>query len=74
MISLFREFDKDGSNSLEKAELYGLFQKYGIAVSREELEHFFALVDRNHDSSLTLDEFKVCLQDPTANAYFREIM
>lgn len=38
------------------------------------MEHFFSIVDSNSDGNLSPEEFKRCLLDPKANAFFKEMI
>jgi Ca2+-binding EF-hand superfamily protein len=71
---LFQEFDYDGSGSLDKQELLTMFNKYGIRISQQEMDAFFAYVDRNNDRSLNREEFKKCISDEKANKFFSRMM
>lgn len=67
---LFEKFDKDGSKALDFIEVFRMFQKYGIFLSKDELVAFFKVVDINKDFSLNLEEFKACYLDPEAKSIF----
>ncbi|CAD8200965.1 unnamed protein product [Paramecium pentaurelia] len=71
---LFEKFDNDGSKALDFIEVFRMFTKYGIFITKKELLDFFKVVDQNKDFSLNLQEFKACYLDSAARDIFAKIM
>ena len=54
--SLFRQFDTDGSEELDKDEVRGLFKDLAIPMAEEELERFMVEVGKDN-GEIDFDEF-----------------
>jgi len=57
MRSLFREFDKDGSGVIDRAELDAVFAEMGKHFSDAELQRMIQLADRDQTGTLDYEEF-----------------
>lgn len=53
----FARLDKDKSGCLELSEMSELLRKGDASLSDEELQTLFDGVDKNHDGTITFDEF-----------------
>lgn len=51
-----------------------MFNKYGINITKEEMDQFFSQIDSNGDKSLNLEEFKKCVSDENANKCFTSMI
>ena len=54
---MFREFDKDGSGSIDRAELDTVFNELGKDFSDDELKRMIALADQDQSGTLDYEEF-----------------
>ncbi|ETV67104.1 hypothetical protein, variant 1 [Aphanomyces astaci] len=72
--AIFRQFDKDGSGSIDAVELQALLGKLGQPVDGDQMQHVMKAMDTSGDGVVTLDELTtwwVCMQRRvigTANA------
>jgi Ca2+-binding EF-hand superfamily protein len=57
MRSLFRSFDKDGSGSIDRAELDAVFKEMGKSFSDDELKRMIQLADKDASGTLEYEEF-----------------
>jgi len=57
MRSLFREFDKDGSGVIDRAELDQVFEELGKDFSDDELQRMIGLADQDASGTLNYEEF-----------------
>lgn len=56
-LKMFRCFDKDGSGSIESAELHALLLYLGITTTEEELRQVFTAVDKDKSGGISEKEF-----------------
>jgi len=56
MITLFRKFDINGDNRLDRHEISWLLKQNGHYLSEAEFEQLFRYFDKNNDGVLTLSE------------------
>jgi len=56
MITLFRKFDVNGDNRLDRHEISWLLKQNGHFLSESEFEQLFRYFDKNNDGVLTLSE------------------
>ena len=54
----FKSFDRDGSGSIDRAELARLLEALGQNESEEELAIALDAIDLNHSGRISWDEFK----------------
>ena len=45
IIDIFQKFDEDGSGTLEIEEIYEMFRKIGLNMSKNEVYQIFSIVD-----------------------------
>jgi Ca2+-binding EF-hand superfamily protein len=57
MRSLFRSFDKDGSGSIDRAELDAVFKEMGKSFTDDELKRMIQLADKDATGTLEYEEF-----------------
>jgi len=57
MRSLFREFDKDNSGNIDRAELDQVFDELGKDFSDDELQRMISLADKDASGTLNYEEF-----------------
>lgn len=55
--SVFRSFDKDGSGTIDKAELKAVFDEIGRSLSDSELNRIIEMADRDGSDTLDYEEF-----------------
>jgi Ca2+-binding EF-hand superfamily protein len=58
----FRAFDRDGSGSIDAAELKMALQHMGLALSAAEVESMMANADKDGDGEIDLEEFEGMMQ------------
>jgi len=56
MITLFRKFDVNGDNRLDRHEISWLLKQNGHYLTEAEFEQLFRYFDKNNDGVLTLSE------------------
>ncbi|CAJ0945324.1 unnamed protein product, partial [Mesorhabditis belari] len=54
---IFREFDLNGDDFIQKEELRAVMQKMGQAPTEEELEAMFSAADKDGDGNISFEEF-----------------
>lgn len=54
---IFRTYDRDGSGSIDLAELDRLLQALGAPANEGELEMAFDIIDTNRNRKISWDEF-----------------
>jgi len=64
--NLFRKFDDDNSGTLDVNEIYQMFIRHGINVSKDKLRELFSEVNPKKKGELTLEEFKDFSLNPSA--------
>jgi len=57
MITLFKKFDVNGDNRLDRHEIQWLLKQNGHFLSQAEFEQLFRYFDKNNDGVLSLSEF-----------------
>ncbi len=57
-FEVFKSFDRDGSGSIDKAELSRLLEALGQDVPEEELAIAIDAIDLNHSGRISWDEFQ----------------
>ncbi|KAL1504729.1 hypothetical protein AB1Y20_008507 [Prymnesium parvum] len=57
-------FDKDGSGSIDRAELSSLMSSLGISLLDDELERLYAEMDIDGDGSISFEEFRTGMLEP----------
>lgn len=57
-FEIFKSFDRDGSGSIDPAELSRLLEALGQDVNEEELAIALDSIDLNHSGKISWDEFK----------------
>jgi Ca2+-binding EF-hand superfamily protein len=55
--SVFAQYDKDRSGTIDRKELVAVLEDLGVAVTQERLNHAFSELDVNNDGEVTFDEF-----------------
>jgi len=55
--SVFRDFDKDGSGLIDRAELDAVFNELGQDFSDDELQRMIQLADKDESGTLNYEEF-----------------
>ena len=74
---LFIEVDVDGSSSIDKNELMGVFQRLGISATPEEVGEIFVAVDTDGSGEIEFGEFvRVRLKHlgPSSGARLKEFV
>jgi len=56
--SAFRQFDSDGSGSLDADELESAYRAAGIEIGQDKLRQCMRMMDTNNDGVIDLEEFK----------------
>ena len=54
---IFNQFDKNNNNTIEKKELLALALALNNPLSNAELHKFFKIIDKDHTSTITWEEF-----------------
>ena len=57
-FEIFKSFDRDGSGSIDRAELARLLEALGQDETEEELAIALEVIDVNHSGRISWDEFK----------------
>lgn len=57
-FEIFKSFDRDGSGSIDRAELARLLEALGQDETEEELAVALEVIDVNHSGRISWDEFK----------------
>lgn len=57
-FEIFKSFDRDGSGSIDRAELSRLLEALGQLPSEDELEVALSVIDANGSGRISWDEFK----------------
>jgi Ca2+-binding EF-hand superfamily protein len=57
VLELFRHYDRDGSGSMDAAELARLLEALGMSPSEEDLRVALDVVDRNRSGKISWSEF-----------------
>jgi len=57
MRRCFREFDKDGSGSIDRSELRNAMREYNCEISEEEIDRLLQIVDKDESGSINYEEF-----------------
>lgn len=57
-FEVFKSFDRDGSGSIDRAELSRLLEALGQDLPEEELAIALDAIDLNHSGRISWDEFK----------------
>jgi hypothetical protein len=58
VFEVFKSFDRDGSGSIDRAELARLLEALGQELPEVELEIALEVIDVNHSGRISWDEFK----------------
>ena len=58
VFEVFKSFDRDGSGSIDRAELARLLEALGQEIPEVELEIALEVIDVNHSGKISWDEFK----------------
>ena len=56
--------DDSGNGSLDRQELKGGLEDFGIFLDATQFASLFSLFDRNNDGNVDIDEFLVALRGP----------
>jgi len=57
MSRCFREFDKDGSGSIDRSELKNAMREYNSEMSEGEIDRLLQIVDKDVSGSINYEEF-----------------
>lgn len=57
MRQLFREFDKDGSGAIDRAELDAVFKELGKTMPQKDIDRIIELADKDKSGTLDYEEF-----------------
>ena len=57
MRRAFAHFDKDGSGTIDKAELSKVFEELGDKLPPEQIERMMALLDQDDSGCINYEEF-----------------
>lgn len=57
-FEIFKSFDRDGSGSIDRAELSRLLEALGQMIDEDELNVALAVIDANNSGKISWDEFK----------------
>jgi len=57
MRRCFREFDKDGSGSIDRSELKNAMREYNSEMSEGEIDRLLQIVDKDVSGSINYEEF-----------------
>lgn len=57
-FEIFKSFDRDGSGSIDRAELARLLEALDQQLSEEDLEIALSVIDANGSGRVSWDEFK----------------
>ncbi|CAD8102508.1 unnamed protein product [Paramecium primaurelia] len=74
MKAVFKSIDRDKSKFLDRSELYDMFKRYGINITKTKLKEFFKRIDQDEDDKLNWNDFKQALQNQEALQMFAELM
>ncbi|CAD8105523.1 unnamed protein product [Paramecium primaurelia] len=74
MKAVFNSIDRDKSKFLDRSELYDMFIKYGINITKSKLKEFFKSIDEDEDDKLNWTDFKQALQNQEALRMFVQLM
>ncbi|CAD8118782.1 unnamed protein product [Paramecium sonneborni] len=74
MKAVFKSIDRDKSKFLDRQELYDMFKRYGINITKTKLKEFFKRIDQDEDDKLNWNDFKQALQNQEALQMFAELM
>ncbi|CAD8201222.1 unnamed protein product [Paramecium pentaurelia] len=74
MKAVFNSIDRDKSKFLDRSELYDMFIKYGINITKSKLKEFFKSIDEDEDDKLNWTDFKQALQNQEALNMFVQLM
>ncbi|CAD8119954.1 unnamed protein product [Paramecium sonneborni] len=74
MKAVFKSIDRDKSKFLDRSELYDMFIKYGINITKSKLKLFFKSIDEDEDDKLNWTDFKQALQNQEALDMFVQLM
>ena len=69
--SLFSKYDNDSSGSLSPDEVKTLLVE-DLAISKDEVDAFALLMDRDASNRVTLEEFTKWLRDPNQSGLIRD--
>ncbi len=58
VFEVFKSFDRDGSGSIDRAELTRLLEALGQDLPEEELAVALEVIDINHSGRISWEEFK----------------
>jgi len=59
---VFAELDRDGNGHIDEKELHTYLLSFGLPASREDVEQWMSIVDRDHDGNVTFEEFEAFLR------------
>ncbi|CAD8107247.1 unnamed protein product [Paramecium sonneborni] len=74
MKAVFKSIDRDNSKFLDRQELYDMFKRYGINITKIKLREFFKRIDQDEDDKLNWNDFRQALQNQEALQMFVELM
>ena len=69
LTKMFREFDKDGSGTIDKEELDGALITLGLRLSRGELDGVMAFLDTDGGGGIDLERFIETFKAERANRF-----
>lgn len=58
VFETFKAFDRDGSGSIDRAELARLLEALGQPIDEDELDVALDVIDANHSGRISWEEFK----------------
>jgi len=62
MLSVFQQFDEDGSESISSLELDDIFRHLGYSLNMEDIHHYLHIVDEDKSNELDFREFLHLMQ------------
>ncbi|CAD8086250.1 unnamed protein product [Paramecium primaurelia] len=74
MKAVFKSIDRDNSKFLDRQELFDMFKRYGINITKTKLREFFKRIDQDEDDKLNWNDFRQALQNQEALQMFVELM
>ena len=70
----FRILDDSGNGSLDRKELRGGLEDFGVFLDDMQFNALFSLFDRNNDGAVSIDEFLVALRGPLSKRRLKFIL
>jgi calmodulin len=63
LIAMFRAADKNNSGFIDRDELSVCLLSIGVNPSQSELDDFMRKFDKNQDSQISIDEFRLIMEE-----------